>query len=86
MKSKRQQYKAWVARKPRVIRVLATKLKPWHRYRVKTTGQLCTLYSMSEDGTATMTVQDRIVPILQYNVFGLKPGDLERAAPGGRER
>jgi hypothetical protein len=44
----------WVAERPDVVRKIAERLNPWELYRLKTTGQRITLYSVSEDGTVTV--------------------------------
>lgn len=46
----------WLEGRPDVIVDMAAKLKPWLRYRVKQTGQHCSLCSYSENGTVTVTV------------------------------
>lgn len=80
MKSKRQRFKTWARSRPSSVRWMTRTLKPWNRYRIKATGQLCQMYSYSEDGTVTVVAADRIFGwALPLRVFGLKPIDLERA-------
>lgn len=78
MKSNRERYRQWLRSRPASVRVLATKVKPWHRYVITATGQECTLYSLSENGTLTVTTAGPF-GLFQYNVFGLTLSDLKRA-------
>ncbi len=77
----------WVASRPQVIQDLVAKhnLRLDRLYRLKTTGQRVTLYSLSEDGTVTVNVQekfnrDKMLPfggMMDKSVFGIDPDDLE---------
>jgi hypothetical protein len=81
------EFNEWLKDRPEIIKLMAEKLKPWLRYRLKTTGQHCNLYSYSEDGTVTVTVNGHDSEILNHmnelievNVFGVSPDDLEPLA------
>lgn len=74
----------WLKGRPKIIKDLANKLNPFLRYRIKSTGQHCDIYSYSEDGTVTVAVNGYDKEILnimnqsiQVNVFGLSPDDIE---------
>jgi len=80
----KKEFNEWLEGRPEVIQKLAEKLKPWFRYRLKPTGQHCLLYSYSEDGTVTITVDghdsewlDKMNKMMPINVFGISPDDLE---------
>ncbi len=82
-----KEFNEWLNGRPEVIKEMAAKLKPWNRYRLKQTGQHCTLYSYSEDGTVTINVNghdsealDAINNMTQVRVFGINPDDLELLA------
>ena len=77
--NRRRSFDLWLASRPRVIRVMGRALKPWHLYRTKVTGQVCRLYSFSEDGTVSvvmLTGHSR-----GFRVFGMSPADLRRLKP-----
>lgn len=83
-------FEDWLDGRPEVIKEMAATIKPWHRYRVKTTGQRCTLYSFSEDKTVTIEVDghdsailNAINRLLPMKVFGVNPDDLELLTNGG---
>ena len=74
----------WLSDRPQEIKDLAEKVKPWFRYRIKETGQHCTLVSYFEDGTLKVNVDghdsealDMMNKIVQVNVFGISPESLE---------
>ncbi len=68
----------WVASRPDTVRVIAERLEPWSLYRLKTTEQRVTLYSISEDGTVTVTVTGEFNAVaFDRQVFGIDPDDLE---------
>lgn len=75
---------AWVASRPDAVRRAAETVAPWDLYRMKSTGQIVTLYSLSEpdgDGPATATVNILVDPRLPFpmsdGVFGISLDDLE---------
>ena len=71
-------WKEWVATRPDVVRKIGERLEPWQLYRLKTTGQRVTLYSISEDGTVTVDITGEYNAILfDRQVFGINPDDLE---------
>jgi len=73
-----EEWKAWVAERPEVVREIAERLEPWSLYRLKTTDQRVTLYSISEDGTVTVDVTGQFNRLLfERRVFGIDPDDLE---------
>lgn len=74
----------WLKDRPKSIKDLSDKIKPWNRYRIKETGQHCTLASYFEDGTVMMTVDghdseilDATNKVIQIDVFGITTGELE---------
>ena len=80
----KKEFDEWLRDRPAVIKELAEKLPPWNRYQLKTTGQHCHLYSYSEDGTVTITVDghdseilDAMNSAMPINVFGISSDDLE---------
>ena len=83
-----KEFNDWMDGKPKIIKDMADKLKPWLRYRIKSTRQHCDIYSYSEDGTVTVTVNGHDSKILnemnkaiQVNVFGINPIDIEELKP-----
>jgi hypothetical protein len=73
-------WKAWVAERPPEIRAVAERFDPWSLYRLKSTGQRCTLYSFSEGQPVTMTVDftgEHNLMVFDRRVFGIDPNDLE---------
>ena len=80
----KKEFEEWLDGRPDVIQKMAVSLKPWFRYRLKPTGQHCSLYSYFEDGTVTITVDghdtealDMVNKVMPVNVFGISPDDLE---------
>ena len=83
----KKQWAVWLERRPQVVKDVINKynLCPDTLYRLKPTGQKVTLYSVSEDGTVTVTVteelnRDIMLPfggLLDSRVFGIDPADLE---------
>ena len=72
-------FSAWLAERPPVIQEMA-RLAQYNRwYRLKTTGQIVSLYSYNEDGTVTITVAACIenLSAFAFNVFGVNPNELE---------
>lgn len=68
----------FVRTRPDVVRRIAERLKPWELYRLKTTGQRVTLYSISEDGTVTVDITGEYnATLFDCQVFGINPDDLE---------
>lgn len=78
------EFNEWLKDRPEVIKKMAEKLKPWLKYKLKTTGQHCTIYSFSEDGTVTIYIDghddevlNKINQLIAIKVFGIDPDDLE---------
>lgn len=74
----------WLKGRPKIIKDMANKLNPFLRYRIKSTGQHCDIYSYSENNTITVTVNGHDKEALniayqavQVNVFGLELDDVE---------
>jgi len=74
----------WLEGRPQIIKDLVVKLPPSCRYKLSSTGQHCDVYSYSENGTVTITVNghdsevlDAINKMIPMNVFGINPNDLE---------
>ena len=73
-----KEWDAWVAARPDCVRVVAERFKPWLTYRLKTTGQLCGIYSFNENGTITIDCDPgRFDFGVGTRVFGINPDDLE---------
>jgi hypothetical protein len=80
-----QMWADWVAARPASIQEMVAKynLRMDRLYRLKTTGQRVTLYSLSEEGTVTVNVLGKFNSHLlgallpDKAVFGIKPADLE---------
>lgn len=71
-------YSAWVNSRPAIIKEIAQRLPVNKLYRLKTTGQRVTMYSISEDGTVTVDVTGQFNLIaFERRVFGINPDDLE---------
>lgn len=84
MKSHIREFNEWLKYRPEIIKEIANKVPPWNRYKLKTTGQYCDLYSYSEDGTVTIIVNgheseilNQVNKIAPVSVFGINPDDLE---------
>lgn len=75
------EWEQWLAERPPSVRAVAKKYPPWLKYRLKSTGQHCTitLYDEHEDGSVTVRIwawyEPRIMPA--RGVFGVDPEDLE---------
>lgn len=95
----RAQWRDWITTRPPEIRAVAERLDFWSLYRLKTTGQKVTLYSLSEPDPPRypgVTVTVRVWPMFNPDrlmvgvtqVFGIDPNDLEpcdELPPGYRE-
>jgi len=73
------EWQKWVDSRPELIKSMCSKWQPNILYRLKTTGQVVTLYSFSEDGTVTVDVTKIFnLPLLfERRVFGIDPNELE---------
>ena len=74
----------WLADRPQEIKDIAKEIKPWFRYRIKETGQHCTVLSYFEDGTLKVNVDghasealDLMNQMIHVDVFGISPDELE---------
>lgn len=74
----------WLDGRPEIIKELANKLPPWHRYRIKQTGQHCHIFSYLENGTVVVTVNghdsqflDAANQAMPFTVFGIDQNDLK---------
>lgn len=68
----------WVNSRPPLVKDIAQKLPPNKLYRLKTTGQRVTMYSISENGTVTVDITGEFNLIdFDRQVFGINPDDLE---------
>lgn len=65
----------WLATRPQIIKVMSRRLKPWHFYRLWGTGQVCAIYSLSEDNTVTVSTYNAGLGEW-VRVFGIKPNQL----------
>lgn len=75
----RRQWDEWVNERPMIVQGLAQRFPPNRLYKLRPTGQIVTLASYVENGTLTVNVDhyynDSV--ILDRQVFGIKPEDLE---------
>jgi hypothetical protein len=73
-----REWDAWVAERPSIVQELAQRF-PWNiLYRMKSTGQRCTIVSYNEDGTLRVFVSAKYNFVLfEREVFGIHPDDLE---------
>lgn len=72
------EFQEWLEGRPAIVREIAERLRPDKLYRLKTTGQRVTMYSINEDGTVTVDVTGRFNLIaFDRQVFGINPDDLE---------
>jgi hypothetical protein len=76
-------WKSWVEERPPAVRMVAERLKPWKLYRMKSTGQRVTVYSISEPPgpgqpcTVTVDVGGAFnLVTFERRVFGVLPDDL----------
>ena len=81
----REAWQAWLESRPESVRRIAAVYTPDKLYRMSS-GHRCTIYSYSEDGTVTVTVDGRFnVVAFSRNVFGIDPSTLVECdvpAPG----
>ena len=70
-------FEVWLEGRPEVIKDMAHKYPPWKRYRIKSTGQECVLYSYSEAGTVTVDAEGLV---FDHRVFGIPVSDLVEIA------
>lgn len=71
-------WKEWVTTRPPVIQKMCERLRPNVLYRLKTTGQRVTVYSLNENGTVTVNITGEYNLIdFDRQVFGINPDDLE---------
>lgn len=85
---------AWVAERPPAIRKVAERFTPWKLYRMKSTKQRVTVYSISDTPTDPPVVTLTVNVTGEFNfvtherqVFGIDPDDLEECdlpEPGER--
>lgn len=76
------EWKEWVASRPDSVRIVAEKLDPWTLYRMKSTGNRCTLISIFENGTVKVSITGEFNAVMfDREVFGIDPGDLEPCDP-----
>ncbi len=67
-----------------MVRAIAERLPPWNLYRMKSTGQRCTIAAIAEDGTVRVDVTGEFNLIMfGRSVFGIDPNDLEVCDPPG---
>lgn len=71
-------YDGWVASRPPAVQKVIKKYPPDTLYRLKTTDQIVTIYSYSEDGTVTVDITHDLNPHKPagLTVFGIDPADL----------
>lgn len=97
-----KEWREWCATRPPKVREVAERFTPWFKYRIKSTGQLCHVFSFDEpendSDPVTLTVNvpsewnpDRLTSLMfadtgGHQVFGLKPEDLELVAPAAEEK
>ena len=79
-------WREWVAERPPTVRAVAERFDPWTLYRMKSTGQRVTFYSIGEheNGEVTLTVNitgEFNAIMFDRQVFGVNPDDLEPCDP-----
>lgn len=79
-----KEFSEWLEGRPKVIKQLAAKVQPWHRYKIKETGQYCNVYAYYEDGTVAVQINghdgemlNTMYSMMRQNVFGVNPDSLE---------
>lgn len=81
------EYIKWCETRPPAVCAVAKRLPPWKLYRMKSTGQRCSIYSFSEpigDGPVTLQVDvtgEFNLIMFDRRVFGVSADDLEPCAP-----
>lgn len=83
-------WRAWVAERPPLVRVVAERFEPWSVYRMRSTGQRVSVLGFDEDDGGSVTLRvavrgDWNLVTHERDVFGIDPGDLEPCdlpAPG----
>jgi hypothetical protein len=82
-----KEYSEWAASAPPVVRDILERLAPNKLYRIKSTGQRCDVYSVSEKGTVTVNITGQFnVVAFDIQVFGVDPNELEECdLPGPDE-
>ena len=71
-------YARWCKKRPAGVRELAERFPPWELFRIKSTGQRCTVAAVSENGTVRVDVTGEFNQVLfDRSVFGISPDDLE---------
>lgn len=72
----------WLRDRPAKVRLVAEKFPPWKLFRIASTGQRVTVYSVNEakdsdDVTLTVSVLAKYNLVqFERNVFGISPDDL----------
>ena len=69
--TKPKEWNEWVNSRPPVVKDLCLRFTPTTLYKIKNTGQKCTVVSYNEHGTMTVDILYSV-----YEVFGLFPDDL----------
>lgn len=83
----------WMKERPPVIQEMIFKfnLRPDNLYKIKSTGQVVMLHSLSEDSTVTVNIladynTSKFMMGFDRQVFGIDPADLEECdLPEGKE-
>lgn len=71
-------WKLWCWMRPPAVRAVGLRLRPWSTYRLKKTGQLAKVVSISEDGTLRAFVwYEHLTQAFGHGVFGIEFDDLE---------
>jgi hypothetical protein len=78
-KTQQKEWNDWIATRPPVIQKLCQEYPPG-KYILKTTNQIISLYSYSEDGTVTVNISCKDNPTLIFDrqVFGISVKNLRR--------
>lgn len=68
----------WLKSRPPVVKEIGERFPPNKLYRMKTTGQRVTMYSINENGTVTVDISGQFNLIdFERRVFGVDPNNLE---------
>lgn len=80
-------YEQFCSERPPAVRDVARRFRPWLKYRIKQTGQICRVYSFSEplEGGGPITLKVNVLPednlgkfvLTGVQVFGVDPDDLD---------
>lgn len=75
------QWEEWLGTLLPETATMARRYPPDHYYRLRSTGQIVTIYSYSDNGTMTVDIRQNANPdmwlLMERRVFGIEPEDLD---------